>query len=91
MVPRTKVAEKEAQENACCKEIAKVCLLVFRGHEHPKQHPCITGGVRTGGYPKAAPVPGPLGFDRTSEWDLLWSPARLALKVSEPSQAQETE
>lgn len=41
-----------------------------------------TGGVRTGGYPKAAPVPGPLGFQRLSDWDLLWSPARTALKAA---------
>ncbi len=39
------------------------------------------GGVRTGGYPKAAPIPGPLGFQRPGDWDLLWSPARLALKA----------
>lgn len=41
--------------------------------------PC-TGGVRTGGYPKAAPVAGPLGCQRPNDWDLLWSPARSALK-----------
>ena len=40
-----------------------------------------TGGVRTGGYPKAAPIPGPLGCQRPGDWDLLWSPARLALKA----------
>eukprot|EP00878_Enallax_costatus_P040036 GHUV01046010.1.p1 GENE.GHUV01046010.1~~GHUV01046010.1.p1 ORF type:complete len:602 (+),score=176.12 GHUV01046010.1:192-1997(+) len=39
------------------------------------------GGVRTGGYPKAAPVPGPLGFQRHGDWDMLWSPARSALKA----------
>ncbi|KAG1679275.1 hypothetical protein FOA52_009305 [Chlamydomonas sp. UWO 241] len=39
------------------------------------------GGVRTGGYPKAAPVPGPLGYQRPADWDILWSPARLALKA----------
>jgi hypothetical protein len=39
------------------------------------------GGVRTGGYPKTAPVSGPLGFQRPSDWDLLWSPARSALKA----------
>lgn len=37
------------------------------------------GGVRTGGYPKAAPVPGPLGSDRMDDWDMLWSPGRSAL------------
>lgn len=40
-----------------------------------------SGGVRTGGYPKSAPVSGPLGFQRSSDWDLLWSPARSALKA----------
>lgn len=40
-----------------------------------------TGGVRTGGYPKTAPVSGPLGFQRPGDWDLLWSPARSALKA----------
>jgi len=39
------------------------------------------GGVRTGGYPKTAPVCGPLGFQRPADWDLLWSPARSALKA----------
>jgi hypothetical protein len=39
------------------------------------------GGVRTGGYPKTAPVSGPLGFQRPGDWDLLWSPARTALKA----------
>lgn len=39
------------------------------------------GGVRTGGYPKTAPVSGPLGFQRPGDWDLLWSPARSALKA----------
>jgi hypothetical protein len=39
------------------------------------------GGVRTGGYPKAAPLPGPLGFQRPGDWDFLWSPARTALKA----------
>lgn len=39
------------------------------------------GGVRTGGHPKCAPLPGPLGFQRPSDWDLLWSPARTALKA----------
>lgn len=38
------------------------------------------GGVRTGGYPKAAPLPGPLGAQRMTDWDLLWSPAKTALK-----------
>lgn len=41
----------------------------------------LLGGVRTGGYPKTAPVSGPLGFQRPSDWDLLWSPARSALKA----------
>ena len=45
-------------------------------------HTCSTGGVRTGGYPKAAPIPGPLGYQRGSDWDLLWSPARTALKAA---------
>lgn len=47
------------------------------------QMPRVTfaGGVRTGGYPKTAPVSGPLGFQRPSDWDLLWSPARSALKA----------
>ncbi|KAL6752058.1 tubulin-tyrosine ligase family-domain-containing protein [Haematococcus lacustris] len=40
------------------------------------------GGVRTGGYPKAAPVPGPLGWQRPTDWDLLWSPARVALQAA---------
>jgi len=39
------------------------------------------GGVRTGGYPKCSPLPGPLGFQRVGEWDFLWSPARTALKA----------
>lgn len=39
------------------------------------------GGVRTGGYPKAAPMPGPLGCQRPTDWDFLWAPARLALKA----------
>lgn len=43
------------------------------------------GGVRTGGYPKTAPLPpsfnAPLGFQRPGDWDLLWSPARTALKA----------
>ena len=30
---------------------------------------------------QAAPIPGPLGCQRPSDWDLLWSPARLALKA----------
>lgn len=39
------------------------------------------GGVRTGGYPKAAPISGPLGYQRPTDWDMLWSPARSALKA----------
>jgi hypothetical protein len=39
------------------------------------------GGARTGGYPKCSPLPGPLGHQRPSDWDLLWSPARTALKA----------
>ncbi|GAX74824.1 hypothetical protein CEUSTIGMA_g2271.t1 [Chlamydomonas eustigma] len=39
------------------------------------------GGVRIGGYPKASPIPGPLGFQRPEDWDFLWAPARLALKA----------
>jgi hypothetical protein len=39
------------------------------------------GGVRTGGYPKCSPLPGPLGFQRPADWDVLWSPARTALKA----------
>ncbi|MEW5315281.1 MAG: hypothetical protein WDW38_006722 [Sanguina aurantia] len=39
-----------------------------------------SGGVRTGGHPKASPLPGPLGWQRATDWDFLWSPARLALK-----------
>lgn len=39
------------------------------------------GGVRIGGYPKAAPVAGPLGWQRPGDWDFLWAPARLALKA----------
>lgn len=39
------------------------------------------GGVRTGGYPKTAPVVGPLGYQRPTDWDLLWSPARSALRA----------
>lgn len=39
-----------------------------------------SGGIRTGGWPKASPIPGPLGYQRPSDWDFLWSPARLALK-----------
>lgn len=39
------------------------------------------GGVRTGGYPKAAPISGPLGCQRLSDWDMLWSPARSALRA----------
>ncbi|PNH12996.1 hypothetical protein TSOC_000073, partial [Tetrabaena socialis] len=38
-------------------------------------------GVRTGGYPKSAPMPGPLGWQRAGDWDFLWAPARLALKA----------
>jgi hypothetical protein len=41
------------------------------------------GGVRTGGHPKRSPVPGPLGWSRPGEWDLLWSPARTALQCVE--------
>jgi hypothetical protein len=41
------------------------------------------GGVRTGGHPKRSPVPGPLGWSRPGEWDLLWSPARTALQCAE--------
>ena len=37
------------------------------------------GGVRTGGYPKCSPLPGPLGHQRGGDWDFLWSPARTAL------------
>eukprot|EP00798_Chlamydomonas_sp_ICE-L_P021519 gene21519-28505_t len=37
------------------------------------------GGVRTGGYPRAAPIPGALGHQRMADWDFLWSPARLAI------------
>lgn len=43
-------------------------------------HLCA-GGVRTGGYPKAAPISGPLGCQRLSDWDMLWSPARSALRA----------
>ncbi|KAI8474298.1 MAG: tubulin-tyrosine ligase family-domain-containing protein [Monoraphidium minutum] len=39
------------------------------------------GGVRTGGYPKCSPLPGPLGHQRAGDWDMLWSPARTALKA----------
>ncbi|KAG2433886.1 hypothetical protein HXX76_008239 [Chlamydomonas incerta] len=39
------------------------------------------GGVRIGGYPKSAPVAGPLGWQRPGDWDFLWAPARLALKA----------
>ena len=39
------------------------------------------GGIRTGGWPKTSPTPGPLGYQRSSDWDMLWSPARLALKA----------
>lgn len=31
---------------------------------------------------QAAPCAGPLGYTRSSDWDLLWSPARLALKAA---------
>jgi hypothetical protein len=41
----------------------------------------LPGGVRTGGYPKAAPISGPLGCQRLSDWDMLWSPARSALRA----------
>lgn len=39
------------------------------------------GGIRTGGYPKSSPIPGPLGHTRPGDWDFLWTPARLALKA----------
>ncbi|EFJ42490.1 tubulin tyrosine ligase TtlE [Volvox carteri f. nagariensis] len=38
-------------------------------------------GIRIGGYPKSAPIPGPLGWQRPGDWDFLWAPARLALKA----------
>lgn len=41
----------------------------------------LPGGVRTGGYPKAAPISGPLGCQRITDWDMLWSPARSALRA----------
>ena len=47
---------------------------------HPPAPPS-SGGVRTGGYPKCSPLPGPLGFQRGGDWDMLWSPARTALKA----------
>lgn len=39
------------------------------------------GGVRTGGHPKVSPLPGPLGWQRPMDWDLLWGPSRIALKA----------
>jgi hypothetical protein len=40
------------------------------------------GGIRTGGWPKASPIPGPLGWQRPGDWDMLWSPARTALRAA---------
>lgn len=48
------------------------------------------GGVRTGGVHKMAEAPGPLGWQRTSAWDLLWSPSAKALKVRPPEHTTET-
>jgi hypothetical protein len=58
---------------------------------HPSSKPLVrclcadarAGGVRIGGYPKSAPTPGPLGWQRPGDWDFLWAPARLALKAVE--------
>jgi hypothetical protein len=75
-------AEAAQQERlgSCCsneklstlsKTVAKTAAVYWAG----------AGGVRTGGYPKTAPISGPLGFQRPADWDLLWSPARSALKA----------
>lgn len=41
------------------------------------------GGVRTGGNLKEASTPGPLGWQRPADWDLLWSPSASALKAAD--------
>ncbi|GLI61494.1 hypothetical protein VaNZ11_003822 [Volvox africanus] len=55
------------------KGIGERCIVQRALFEH--------GGVRTGGYPKTAPIPGPLGWQRPGDWDFLWAPARLALRA----------
>eukprot|EP00877_Chromochloris_zofingiensis_P003213 jgi/Chrzof1/12893/Cz07g11100.t1 len=82
--------DNEAQDVGCSGERGSASFRFWHDERRFKGRgdQCIVqkalfaaGGVRTGGYPKAAPIPGPLGFQRSSDWDLLWSPARTALKA----------
>jgi hypothetical protein len=41
------------------------------------------GGQRTGGHVKGAPSTGPLGHQRKSAWDVLWSPSSYSQKCFE--------
>ena len=41
----------------------------------------LAGGQRMGGNIKSDPTPGPMGWQRKEEWDVLWSPASTSHKV----------
>ncbi len=70
---RSASCKRPCMKLVSCFSDVHACMHAFKSES--------AGGVRTGGYPKASPVPGPLGCQRPGDWDLLWSPARLALKA----------